>query len=111
MMMKKHLSYMLGSLWFCMAASAYAGADIKVDKSADNIRPVSGDTVVYTLTVSNPGDTDATGVNVTDQLPTGVAYVGDDEPNSQYNASSGVWNVGTVTAGGQKILNITVLIN
>lgn len=101
-------------LWvglLCLASvSAYAGADIQVDKNADNIRPGSGDTVEYTITVSNQGDSNATSVQVTDQLPAGVSYISNDEPTGNYNPITGIWDVGTVGAGEQKILKIIVLV-
>ena len=84
---------------------------VQVDKSADNIRPLSGETVEYTLTVTNVGDSTASAVQVTDQLPAGVSYIGDDEPNGNYDPVTGIWNVGAVNAGEQKILKIIVLVN
>lgn len=102
---------MCASLLCLASATVQAGVDIQVDKSADKIRPLSGDTVEYRVTVSNAGDSGATGVQVTDQLPAGVSYIGDDEPNGNYDPVTGIWNVGAVNAGEQKILKIIVLVN
>jgi uncharacterized repeat protein (TIGR01451 family) len=111
MQMKKTAKCLCGGLLLVAAGLAHAGVDVQVDKSADNTRPLSGETVKYSIIVSNKGDADASGVKVLDQLPAGVSYIGDDDPSGQYNAATGVWDVGSVTVGGLRILNIIVLIN
>jgi hypothetical protein len=42
----------------------------------------------------NNGDTEATGLQIADQLPANTIYISDDEPNDQYDAITGVWNIG-----------------
>ena len=57
--------------------------DLSLTKSVDESAPSVGTDVVFTLTVSNALDfSDATGVVVTDLLPSGYLYVGDDSANS-----------------------------
>lgn len=111
MEMKGTVTCLLGGLMLLVASTAYAGADIQVDKSVDNIRPLSGETVEYTIVARNNGDSDAAGVKVTDQLPAGVTYISDDEPNGQFNPVTGVWDVGVVSAGGQRMLKIIALVD
>lgn len=69
----------------------------------------------YTLTVSNSSTTPATGVRITDQLPAGVTYASDDGMTlygaDVFDAATGVWMVGDVSAGGSKVLHITVTVN
>ncbi|MCW2766601.1 MAG: hypothetical protein JWO11_2560 [Nocardioides sp.] len=49
--------------------------DLAIEKS-DAVGPVfEGGTITYTLTVTNSGPADATGVKATDVLPTGVSFV------------------------------------
>ena len=43
----------------------------KVDKSTANV----GDTVTYTITVTNNGSVNATGLTVIDDWPVGITYV------------------------------------
>ncbi len=66
---------------------------------------VVGDDVTFTLRVTNDGPSDATGVQVTDKLPAGLAYLSNDSGGS-YTANSGVWNVGTIASGASKTLKI-----
>ena len=51
--------------------------------------------MVFTLTVSNAGPSDATGVAVTDLLPAGYTYVSDDGGGA-YNSGTGVWTLGAL---------------
>src|SRR5690606_36468656 len=64
-------------------------ADIKIEKTVDNAVQKVGENVVFTITVENLGDDDATGVVVSDVLPTGYAYIS--------SSNAGVFNAGTRT--------------
>lgn len=83
--------------------------DLKLTKVADKTTVKPGDTVVYTLTVTNESDVAATGVEVTEQLPAGVEYVSDDSAGAYANAT-GIWTVGDLAKGESKILKITVTV-
>ena len=52
--------------------------NIKVRKTASDAAPHVGDTITYTLTVTNTGAADAKAVLITDALPTGVTFVSAD---------------------------------
>ncbi|HDS59970.1 MAG TPA: DUF11 domain-containing protein, partial [Thermoplasmatales archaeon] len=56
--------------------------------------------------VLNVGPSDATGVAVTDVLPSGVVYVSNASTQGTYSAVTGLWNVGIVPAGGTAYLFI-----
>jgi uncharacterized repeat protein (TIGR01451 family) len=87
-----------------------AAADLSITKSAAPSSPDNwGDTVVYTLTVSNGGPTAATGVAVTDLLPDGVAYVSDDGGGS-YDSGTGIWTIGGLPDAGSATLHITATV-
>ena len=85
-------------------------SDISITKDVDNATPLVGSNVVFTLTVSNAGPSDATGVVVTDQLPTGYTYVSDDSAGA-YVSGTGIWTVPTITNGNTAVLNITATVN
>ncbi len=67
----------------------------------DNTDPVLvGENLTYSLLVTNnSGDTDATGVTVTDTLPAGLAYVSDDSGCSQSGQVVSC-NLGTIAKNG-----------
>lgn len=83
--------------------------DLKLTKVADKTTAKPGDTVVYTLTVTNESDVAATGVEVTEQLPAGVQYVSDDSAGAYVNAT-GIWTVGELAAKASKTMIISVLV-
>jgi uncharacterized repeat protein (TIGR01451 family) len=69
-------------------------SDLSLTQTVDNHTPDQGNNVTFTLTVSNSGPADATGVEVTDALPTGYTYVSDTPSVGTYNSGSGVWTIG-----------------
>ncbi len=83
------------------SGAAATSADLAVTKNVDNANPTEGDTVVYTVTLTNNGLLDATNVSVTDVLPTGLTYSSDDAAASgtSYDSASGLWTVGTLRNG------------
>ncbi|TWT76226.1 Cna protein B-type domain protein [Planctomycetes bacterium CA13] len=61
--------------------------DIIVDKSVSNTTPAPNSTVVYTVTVNNEGPSTATGVTLSDTVPTGLTLV-----SAIMNGQNGVVN-------------------
>ncbi|MBT8102484.1 MAG: DUF11 domain-containing protein, partial [Gammaproteobacteria bacterium] len=85
-------------------------ADLVTTKSVDNASPLSGDTVIYTLMVTNNGPASADNVSLTDLLPAGVSYVSDDAAGA-YDSASGAWTIGDLANGGVATLNITATVD
>ncbi|RLG38661.1 MAG: hypothetical protein DRO01_06270, partial [Thermoproteota archaeon] len=81
-------------------------ADLSVAKTVSNPTPNEGDLIIYTITATNDGPDTATGVTISDLLPTGLTYIGDNGAGS-YNSATGAWTIGTLTAGASTSLNIT----
>ncbi|NNE00173.1 MAG: DUF11 domain-containing protein [Pirellulaceae bacterium] len=86
-----------------------ASADLSLTKTVNDPSPNVGQQVTFTVVVSNSGPNAATGVTVRDQLPAGATFVS--TTSSDYNSSTGIWNVGTVSAGGSSTLNIVATAN
>jgi uncharacterized repeat protein (TIGR01451 family) len=85
-------------------------ADLSLSKIVDNATPILGSNVIFTLTVSNAGPNDTTGVVVTDLLPSGYTYVSDDGGGA-YVPGTGLWTVpGTLAASSNATLNITATV-
>ena len=83
-------------------------ADLVVDKEIVSSGNYS-DEIIYTITVTNRGPDDATGVTVTDKLPGSLIFISSDNPN--YNPANGVWTIGNLAVGDSVTLTITAKIN
>lgn len=86
------------------------GIDLSLTKVIDTSPPLVSDNVRFTLTVTNDGPSDATGVEVTDLLPSGYNYV-TDNGGGAYNEVTGVWNVGALANGNSASLEILAKVN
>ena len=82
-------------------------ADLVVDKEIISSGNYS-DEIIYTITVSNRGPDDATGVTVSDILPEGLIFAGS---NGTYNSTTGVWYIGDLANGESISIRITAKIN
>jgi uncharacterized repeat protein (TIGR01451 family) len=87
-----------------------ADADVDIEKAVDIADPLPGATVIYTLTVTNNGPADATGVVVTDTLPAGLTYVSDD-CGGLFADPTFTWNVGNLGNGASAVCNVTATVD
>jgi uncharacterized repeat protein (TIGR01451 family) len=86
-------------------------ADLELTKAVDEPNPNVGDTVTFTLTLTNHGPNDATGVVVSDALPPGLTYQSSvPDPGTSFDPVTGAWTVGTLANGATTTLTITVLV-
>ncbi len=85
-------------------------ADIRVTKTVNNAAPNYLGNVVFTVTVTNTGPNNATGVSVSDLLPAGLSWISDNSGGA-YNHVTGLWTIGNLNVGSVTLLNITALIN
>ncbi len=83
--------------------------DLELEKSVNNVSVNPGDQVIFTVTVINRGPSTATGVEVTDQLPSGYTYVS--HAGGTYNPANGLWQIGTLALNQTATLNITATVN
>jgi len=86
-----------------------AHADLAVTQSVAPPTPVIGGNVTFTVTVTNNGPSDATGVVVNEALPAGANYVSDDGGGA-YDSTSGQWTVGALANGASATLNVTATV-
>ena len=83
-------------------------ADLVVVKVVSNKNPKFGETITWTITVTNNGPDTAVNTKVTDKLPAGLIFKG---ANGDYNEDTGVWTVGNLANGESKSLVITTVVN
>jgi uncharacterized repeat protein (TIGR01451 family) len=69
--------------------------DLEISKVAP-ATSVAGDPITYTLTITNHGGTDATGLAISDTLPPGAVYVS----GGSYNGSQVSWTIPTLPGYG-----------
>ncbi len=83
-------------------------ADIAVTKTSDNLAPKVGETFNFTMTVTNNGPCEASGLQVTDSLPAGLTYVSSTPSTGTYTSGTGVWDIGALANGATATLTIGV---
>src|SRR5262249_1572487 len=85
-------------------------ADPALAKMGSNARPNVGDTVTFTVTLTDNGPANATGVQVTDLLPAGLTLVSASPSQGTYTAATGLWDVGSLAKGAQTTLTLTATV-
>jgi len=86
-------------------------SDLAVAKSVDDPAPFEDDTVTYTVTVTNNGTLDNSGIEITDALPAGVTFVSALPSQGSYSSGTGVWTVGSLIASASASLDLTVTVD
>ncbi len=86
-------------------------ADLAVLKTVDNSLPNEGDTITYTVTLTNNGPDDATGIIVDDQLPAGLSLSTAIPSPGTYDDGTGNWSVGNLTSGSNATLTLLATVD
>ncbi|GAB6056771.1 hypothetical protein JCM15415_20870 [Methanobacterium movens] len=91
---------------------APVAADIQVNQDVDNTSPVVGDVITISISVTNNGPDDATGVVIKDLLPVGLVFQSADTAGvGSYDPISGLWTIGDLNNGSKVTLTIAALVN
>ena len=85
------------------------GLDLGITKTVDDAYPALEQVVTFTITVTNNGPTDASGVEVTDSEPTGLTF--GTAVATQGTYSAGVWDVGSLVTGASATLTIPATVD
>ena len=86
-------------------------ADLAIVKTVNNSTPNVGSTIIFTLNATNNGPSAATGVSVSDLLPSGYTYVSSSTISGTYTSGTGVWAIGAMANSGTASLTITATVN
>lgn len=81
-------------------------ADLSITKTVNSATPKVGTNLTFTITAKNLGVVAATGVLVTDLLPSGYTYVSNNPSVGTYNSSTGIWTVGNLAVNASASLSI-----
>lgn len=76
-----------------------------LSKTINNAAPTVGQNIVFTIAATAAST--VTNISVNDLLPAGLTYVSSTPSTGTYTAATGIWNIGTLSAGATATLNIT----
>ncbi len=80
-------------------------ADLELTKTVNTSLLSTGQVAVFTVTVTNAGPSNGTGIAVRDVLPSGLGYVS--HTGGTYNAGTGIWTIGSLNVGSVTSIQIT----
>ena len=87
-----------------------AATDLAVAKTSSPDPYVPGDTITYTIVVSNAGPSTASAIGLTEVLPDDLTDVTFAPSAGDYDAASGNWSGLTIPAGGTATLIVTATV-
>jgi uncharacterized repeat protein (TIGR01451 family) len=96
---------------------AVADVDLAIAKTVDDTSPDEGQTITYTVTLTNNGPLQATNIVVTDVVPSGVTYVGSsiaggDSNNDADPAGTGLsWTVNSLNNSANTTLTFDATVD
>jgi len=95
-----------------------SAADIQITENVSNKNPTTGEYVTITITAKNNGPNNATGITITDKLPTELYLDPDTDPNTSYtttagtyNPITGIWTIPTLNNNTEATLTIIARVN
>lgn len=93
------------------APATVESADLEVVKKVIPATPREGDIITYTVTITNNGPSDATGVVLTDTLPSGLIYLWHAASPGIYISTTGAWDVGAISNQTKATLSLIALVD
>jgi uncharacterized repeat protein (TIGR01451 family)/gliding motility-associated-like protein len=90
-------------------ATPLVQTNLSVTKTVNNTTPNVGNDVTFTITASNAGPSAATGVKVTDNLPSGYTFVSATPATGTWSAPD--WTIGDLANGASTTLTMVATVN
>ncbi|RXG20424.1 T9SS type B sorting domain-containing protein, partial [Leeuwenhoekiella marinoflava] len=87
-----------------------ACSDLTISKAVNILTPAIGETIIYSIEVTNTGQTDISAIEVGEALPSGLQFESFTAPIGNYNPLTGVWTIPQLTANTTTVLTITVTV-
>ncbi|WP_417443593.1 gliding motility-associated C-terminal domain-containing protein, partial [Joostella sp.] len=86
-------------------------SDITISKTVDNINPLVGDYIEFTIRVINSGETEFKDVVIDEVIASGFTYQQHSASEGNYIPSNGVWNIPSLMPNQTVNLSIKVQVN
>ncbi|MEJ4088299.1 Ig-like domain-containing protein [Galbibacter orientalis] len=83
-------------------------SDINILKTVNNINPLVGETIEFTILITNNGETEFTNVNIDETINSGFIYKTHTTDRGYYNPSNGVWEIDLLEANQTATLTLSV---
>ena len=83
--------------------------DLTIDKTVNKETAKPGDTISYTITVSNNTGKDLKNITVSEKLNFNLEFVSA-VPVNQYNSETGIWTIPSLGSGADAVLTITATV-
>lgn len=84
-------------------------ADLSLSKTVNNPTPRVGETITFTIVISNSGPSNASNVAMSDLLPTGLILSSATPSRGSYEADIGLWVVGTIANSEGVTLSVVAM--
>jgi uncharacterized repeat protein (TIGR01451 family) len=81
--------------------------DVAVNQNYTTYTENGNTYVTYTITTTNNGPDNATGVSIYDQLPAGLTYISFNASTGSYDSSTGIWAIGNLNDNETETITIT----
>lgn len=81
--------------------------DVGVKLTVSKPNPKTYQNVIFTLTITNYGNINASGTIIKFLLPPGLKFISYNSSQGSYNDSTGFWNVNTINVRSNATLNLT----
>ncbi|MEM7033048.1 MAG: DUF11 domain-containing protein [Chloroflexota bacterium] len=85
--------------------------DLEIVKTVDNPTPIEGETIKYTITVTNNGAAAAPQSYLYDILPTGLTLQDSEVTTGSYIVNTGHWTIGSLAVNDSETLVLTATVN
>lgn len=85
--------------------------DLDVRQTLDDLTPVEGAGVTFTIRVLNHGPSPMPNVIVADPLPSGLALAGATPSRGSFSPANAAWSVGTLAVGDSAVLTLGASVN
>ncbi|MEM6894361.1 MAG: gliding motility-associated C-terminal domain-containing protein, partial [Bacteroidota bacterium] len=82
--------------------------DLEVIKTVDKTESFFGDTVIFTIQVTNNSSYEATNIGIEDELPAGYEYVSSTALSGTYDVVTSTWDIPSIAPGASTTLEIAV---